>query len=254
MLAQALSALVALTAGFAAHRASYGEAVVADLVDELVLTADHRSSPERARSLVEELYSRFFSSEKKDRREIAAGIGSFLQSCELGAEADPAFGPRREVACEAANALSLMGQEGVAVLLASIGERRDGDLAVERCMVLALGRTRSADALPRLLALLHHPEAVVQGAAAEALGEFGKLEGERRKDVFYALLQTLQDAWDKLERDPFDVGVRQRYDVIVAPITTSLQRLSGHDERDPSLWQRFWNKHKRDDWDEDPRP
>lgn len=246
MLAQALCAFVV---AFAAPAFVVGELpdrqpVVAELVHELVACTQRGNSPAKARPLVAELHSRFAASGPKDQRAIASGIEAFL----LAQEPVEPFG--REISREAVQALASMGDEGVVALLGLIGEERcEGDLELQRHLILGLGRTRSDEGIPRLVKLLRHSEPVVQGAAAEALGEFAKLEGERRKDVFCALLQTLLDALGETERHPFDVVVRQRYDTIVAPITTSLQRLSGHDERDPILWQRYWNKHKRDDWD-----
>ncbi len=252
MLAHVLCALVVASAtGTSADKVPDRLPVIAMLVDELGRA--RRAPPGKARGLVAELHSRFDAAGPKDRRSIAGGIAAFVRDCDLSGpvERDRLLDMRREVACGAVNALARMEDEGLAELLAALGdERRAPDAAVERSLVLALGRTQSAVALPRLVGLLDHAEPSVRGAAAEALGEFSKLEGERRKDVFYELLQALLHAWEEIERHPFDAVGRRPYDATVAAIVTSLQRLSGHDERDPILWQRFWNKHERDDWDE----
>ncbi len=218
---------------------------IPELVDELTHASRRREDPERAREVVLDLHGRFENAGPRDRRSISKGFENFLERCEL---VEPEW---REVGLLTVTALGSMGDEGVDVLLDQIDDRRhESDLDLGRRLILTLGRTRHEDGIRPLSRLLNHAEPIVQGAAAEALGEFDKLDQRRRKDVFYALLKTLLDAREKVVRDPFDVVVRERYEVVVGPVTTSLQRLSGHDERDPEQWQRFWNKHKRDDWDE----
>ena len=44
---------------------------------------------------------------------------------------------------------------------------------------------------------------------------------------------------------------RERYNVIKAPMVTTMQALTGHDERDTSKWTRWWNKNKKRDWDDE---
>jgi hypothetical protein len=51
------------------------------------------------------------------------------------------------------------------------------------------------------------------------------------------------------DADPNSPALRERYDVIAAPIITTLQKLSRHNERNPEEWQRWWNKNKGKNWD-----
>ena len=86
-------------------------------------------------------------------------------------------------------------------------------------------------------------------AAANALSNFGEVDLETRKTVFETVLKYLMSARGQTDGNPNDTVARQRYDVIAAPMITALQKLSKHDERDPAKWQTWWNKNKRDNWD-----
>ena len=70
-----------------------------------------------------------------------------------------------------------------------------------------------------------------------------------RKSAFESLLKVLMAAKGDKDSDVNNAIARERYDVIAAPIITSLSKLSKHDERDPDKWQTWWNKNKRADWD-----
>lgn len=190
------------------------------------------------------LLERFEVAGPRDRSSIVRSVARGAERFDL---VDP---DEREVVLAAVAALSHMGPESVEPLLHFVVDGRiEADREVHRRTVLALGRTRDEAATGRLLRLLHHEDPVIQAAAAEGLGEYGGLEQERRKELFYKLLGRLLDAADAVEQDEFDTVARRRYDTVVGALTTSLQRLSGHDERDPHRWQRFWNKTKREDWD-----
>ena len=52
------------------------------------------------------------------------------------------------------------------------------------------------------------------------------------------------------DADLTDRIARERYDVIAAPMITTLQALSGADVRDPNEWRTWWNKNKKKNWDE----
>jgi hypothetical protein len=56
-------------------------------------------------------------------------------------------------------------------------------------------------------------------------------------------------AKNAVDGDVNDTIARERYDAISASMITTLQRISGHDERDPAAWQRWWNKNKKEDWE-----
>ena len=61
-----------------------------------------------------------------------------------------------------------------------------------------------------------------------------------------ALLKTLMSAKGKVDADPTDNIAREEWNVVSAPLMTSLTVLSGHkDAKKPEEWQRFWNKNKK---------
>ena len=200
--------------------------------------------PAAARRAVAELQLAFADAEPRERRSIARGLEDVYD------EVDPADPRWRTVALEAAGALGTMGAYGRESLEDLLDdEDHEEDTGLRRRWLLALGRTGEARAIRTLERHLESAEWAIQAAAAEALGEFTHLPQDERKEVFYSLLKNLLDAWRPTNLAPFDQFARHRYDAVVGPITTSLQRLSGHDERDPQAWQTYWNEHKRSDWD-----
>ena len=102
-----------------------------------------------------------------------------------------------------------------------------------------------------LLDLLDDKNSVIIGASAEALANFDEAPLKLRKEVFNELLKLLMTTKALKDSNASDITSRDRYDVIAAPIVTTLQGLSGHDERKPEKWQRWWNKNKKKDWDEE---
>jgi hypothetical protein len=246
MLAQALA--LALSSGFAP--AAIAPRPLADLLVLVSVPFDPAAtrpvierSPERAEHALSELADLYPRVRPKDQRTIARSLAELVRES-AGEEA------WRDVCFSAAHALAEMEGRGVEELLDLVdAEHLEVDLELQRELALALGRTHDPDALERLVRLLEHPEPLVQSSAAEALGEFASLEQGERKDVFRALLNTLLARAQPVVLDPSDTDARWRYDAVRGAITTSLRRLSGHTEHDPDQWLRFWNKHKRDDWD-----
>ncbi|MDE0915002.1 MAG: hypothetical protein OSB57_07460, partial [Planctomycetota bacterium] len=108
-----------------------------------------------------------------------------------------------------------------------------------------------AKSVKTLTDLITDRSSTVQGAAAEALGNFVHLKSKDRKEIFEEILKTLTSVRNSVDSDPLDTISRQRYDAIAAPMITTLQDLSGHDERKPSEWRRWWNKNKKKDWDKE---
>ena len=222
--------------------------VIDQLLDRFAYTLRNRPGglgrdPENGLVLLRELSGHFDACGPRDRRDIVKAV---VRGLERFDREEPAG---LEFAMAAANALGSMGPESVDPLLSLVVDKHvDNDLELHRRLVLSLGRTRNEDALPRLEKLLHHEEATIEAAAAEAMGEFDGLEEAKRKEVFYALLTRLIDAKFLADQDEVDLTHQRRYEAIIGAMTTSLQRLSKHDERDPEQWLRFWNKNKRKPW------
>jgi len=148
-------------------------------------------------------------------------------------------------------AMGEMFPESVKPLLSWIDHKSHRqDLALQRMLIRTVGKSKDEKARKELVKLLKHHEAQIQAAAAEALGEYEEAELDVRKETFEELLKLMMSVKGSVDSDPQNTIARQRWDVIAAPIVTSLKRLSGHDENDPNQWQHWWNKNKREDWDE----
>ena len=102
-----------------------------------------------------------------------------------------------------------------------------------------------------LLDLLDSNKDTLVGATAESLANFDGAALKVRKEIFNKLLRLMTTTKALKDADANDIVAREKWDVIAAPIITTLQVLSGHDERKPEEWQRWWNKNKKKDWDEE---
>ncbi len=202
---------------------------------------------QEAIGVIDELVGEYPHCGPKDRGSIVKALDKCFK--EKRTEED---GVRQnQVYIAAATALGQMYPESVKVLLSWIDHKSHrADLALQRVLIKMTGQSKSAVARKPLLDLLKHHEASIQAAAAEALGEYEEIEQKERKENFEELLKLLTSVRGRVDSDPNDTIARERWDVISAPTITSLKRLSGHDENAPEGWQRWWNKNKRADWDE----
>ena len=151
----------------------------------------------------------------------------------------------------AAAALGGMGPESSKELQSWINHKTHRqDLSLQRQLILSLGKLKDEKAIKFLIDLLMHPAPEVQAAGAEALSNYDGSEQATRKDIFEEVLKVLGGAKTNVDQDVNDTVARERYDIIEASMITTLQTMSGQDLRDPADWQHWWNKNKREDWDE----
>lgn len=183
----------------------------------------------------------------KDRQLLVKTLGKCFEQRRLVPEGEP---PNNSLYIGAAVALGKMGPESVEVLLNWIGAKNlRKDLAVQNKLISSLGKTKDKRGLKLLKNLLDDKENALIHASAEALGEFADADLETRKDVFEAMLKALMDAKNAKDADANNNIAKDKFDVVAAPLITSLGKVSKHEERDPQAIQQWWNKHKRDDWD-----
>lgn len=196
---------------------------------------------------IDNLIKEFALSGPKDRDTIAKALGDcFKQRRKANAE-----GVRdNKLFLAAANALGEMGPESVGVLSDWINHKdhRD-DLALQRALILSLGKTKDKSAVKPLIDLLVHHQATVQAATAEALAGFGHLELADRKVIFEAVLKEIGQIKGAIDSDPNNTTERERYDAVRAPMRNALQVMSKQDFSEPSEWRSWWNNNKNKDWD-----
>jgi len=225
-----------------------------ELVDELQQELARRAIDEaRAKQLVERLAAEFAICGTKDRAPIVRVLERCLAAKEQGK-------PDSELVCHAARALAGMAPESLPVLERALDNKpllKDREIA--RTLVLALGKTREKSATKTLLELLDGSDDAIVAAAGEALGEFEGAPLALRKQLFEEVLKTWSEAKD--ERDsqvqqtldpnsPHDAAAVRRYEVLEAAFSATLQRLSKQEARSVELWQRWFGKNKRADWDD----
>ncbi len=199
--------------------------------------------------VIDGLLGEFPACGPKDRAAIVKGLESCLKA-KRSVELEPGV-PDSRLHLAAAVALQNMAPESVKVLIDQVGNKNHQKVpAVIRALILSLGKTRDTSGVKTLLGLLDHKEAQIQASASEALGEFSGAELKLRKDIFEDLLKLMMGRKNEMDADPTDNIARDRWNVLSGPIIASLQSLSGYDERDPQAWQRWWNKNKKTDWDE----
>lgn len=204
---------------------------------------------QEAIEVIDTLNIEFENCGAKDRKDIVKGLSLCLKQ-KRQASKEGVFDNKLFIA--AAVALGNMGPESAKPLISWIGHKTHRkDVPLQRWLILSLGQTQTKAAVEPLIDLLSHQKAGIQAAAAEALGGLQGLEQKKRKDVFNSILKVVTALKGRVDGDVNDTIARERYDVIKAPMITALQLLSGHDERNPDDWQRWWNKNKKKDWDKD---
>ncbi len=219
------------------------------LIDEMKAHTKKRGEEdEQAIGVLDKLYQEFPQSGPKDRKAIVDALAACFK---LKRTKELQEGvPDDRLYMAAAVAMKDMGPESVKPLIGLIGHKsHKKNLRLQSQIILSLGKTEHLDGVKPLIDLLKHKDAELQAAAAQALGYHAEAELKQRKKMFEALLKTLMTWKGAMDGDPENISSRDRYYAIAAPIISSLGSLSGHDERDPEEWQRWWNKNKKADWD-----
>lgn len=199
--------------------------------------------------VIDNLLQEFPKSGPKDRVAIVKQLSKCFEQRRMVPEGQA---PNNKLYLAAAVALGQMGPDSVDILTSWIGAKTlKKDLVVQYRLILSLGKTKDKKGVKVLKDMLNNKENSLISASAEALGEFATSDLETRKDAFEALLKTVMEAKGFKDTNPDNTVARDKYDVIAAPIITSLGKLSKHEERDPEKWQTWWNKNKKADWDKD---
>ncbi|MSR61005.1 MAG: HEAT repeat domain-containing protein [Planctomycetes bacterium] len=217
------------------------------LLDELGghLKAKGEQDPQ-AIEVVDKLTQEFPNCGPKDRAAVVKSLSDCFD-VKRPKELEPDV-PDDRLYKAAATAFSLMGPESVKPLIAQIGSKEHRkNSSLQQMLALSLGKTKSVEGIKPLLMLLKHKDAPMQAAGAQALANFFDASLDTRKTVFEELLKTMMD--QKSRKDNVtDLEAQERWNVISGPIIETLQKVSGHGETDPELWQRWWNENKKKEW------
>ena len=198
--------------------------------------------------VIDRMNQEFAKSGPKDKAAIVTELGKCFEVRRLEPTEDKT--PNNKLYLAAAVALGEMGPESTKVLISWIGQKDlKKDLAVQQRLIKSLGRTHDKDGIKTLVLKLEDKDASIVSAAAESIGEFASADLATRKNLFEAILKILMSAKGAKDANVNDLIARDRYDVIAAPIISSLGKLAKHDERDPDKWQNWWNKNRSADWD-----
>ncbi len=221
---------------------------VKEMIDGLKKLVGQRGDQDKqAIEMIDRMLAEYPKSGVKDRAAMCKALSKIFEARRKDLE--PGV-PDNSLYLATGTALGLMGPESAAILTKWIGHKKHRkDLALQRVLVLSLGKTRDEKSVRVLVGLLQDKDAIIVGAAAEALGEYAGKPLKLRKDSFESMLKVLMSARGAVDSDLNDTVARERYDVIAAPLITSMQVLSGHDERKPNGWQHWWNKNKKKNWD-----
>ncbi|MBK7641436.1 MAG: HEAT repeat domain-containing protein [Planctomycetes bacterium] len=249
-----LALLAPLAAGDAQSASADAQRQVAALVDEFKHEVTQRAVDDaHAKELLERLAAQFAVAGTRERGVIVRGLEKGLSAKEKGQ-------PDSDVVCLTARALAAMAPESLPALERAAENRSLlKDKEIGRTLVLALGKTRDKSVVKTLLDFLDSSDDGLVAAACEALGEYDSAPLVLRKQLFGEVLKSLMEAKDQKESqaqptlDPnavHDDAAQRRYDAIQAACGTTLERLSKQDSREADLWQRWWNKNKRADWDD----
>ncbi|MDA1265255.1 MAG: HEAT repeat domain-containing protein [Planctomycetota bacterium] len=221
------------------------ETLLETLEDRVGKSARDDPKDREAVQLIESLAGQYESSGDNDRGDIVRGLDRVFLA-KRRADRDG----KRETGLfiAAAKALGKTGDDGAKRLLRWIGNpKHRQDVALQRELVLALGATRSDDAVKPLADLLGEDVPQIVGAAAAALGNFDGKDQKVRKSLFEDLLKKMESYRENARGN--DSTAQALWGALRGPGNQSLGKLSGARQNDPESWRRWWNKNKRLDWD-----
>ncbi len=221
---------------------------VAEQLDELsgLLGKSGKNDPgdSRAISLISSLKGEFSSSGPSDRADILRATGRVF----LAHRRAKKNGSRdTKLFIEAARALGTMGEDADRLLLERIDSKRHrDDLALQKELILSLGKTRTKRARTSLVKFLKDYRPTFVASAATALGNYTFEPSKIRKVLFEDLLKALLQAQGNAQGQSSTAAAI--WNALRGPANATMRSLSGANAASPSAWQRWWNKNKRRDW------
>jgi hypothetical protein len=226
--------------------------VAKDVAEFLRLVNDKEmSKDEAARTYLAKWVQAYETMHQKDQTNVANALDAVFSK----AKQRP---PEKLQLYEAsAVALSRMGKHGAKVLKAAFSNAKFGKpdwIALRGRLIGALGQTQDLGSVDFILdTALRDPEDQIMAKAGEALGHFEKADLKVRREIVKKLLKRFVEIHNQSRTESLDDPVaetrKRTYAAIADPWNTTLAKLSGQAFRSPQDWEKWWNNHKDDAWD-----
>lgn len=188
---------------------------------------------------------------EKDKKDILKGIESVFTKGKLRPS------DNAQLYLGAAVALGQLGQEGADPLKAAYEDKRfpkKEEWVPLRCeMLKAMGKTKDETKVKFLIEVARRdPEAQLEAAAGEALGNFDDSKLELRKEIVSGLLIRYGEIDSRARQlDPADIeaqNMQKRLNVISGKWNATLRAMTGQDFHEYPEWNEWHNKNKNKEW------
>ncbi|MCB9881648.1 MAG: hypothetical protein H6832_10630 [Planctomycetes bacterium] len=203
--------------------------------------------------LLDELANKYEGLNSKQQKAVAKGAGDVFDTAKRKTDEVVLY-------LSAGEALSRFGENGASELAKAIGKNKFGkkDWSTMRSqLVRMLGRPAVKKYIDTLLDLaLKDNDDQARAKAGEALGYYAHYDQNVRKNIFEKLVKSLEESYamSKSNTDPNDLQREvwvQRYAAIQDPWMKTMGRLTGQSIKDVQEWTKWWNEHKRSNWDKE---
>ncbi|MCA8972305.1 MAG: hypothetical protein KDC95_21135 [Planctomycetes bacterium] len=203
--------------------------------------------------LLDELASKYDGLNNKQQRAVAKGAGDVFDTARRKTDEVVLY-------LSAGEALSRFGEYGASELAKAIGKNKFGkkDWSTMRSqLVRMLGRPAVKKYIDTLLDIaLKDNDDQARAKAGEALGYYAHYDQNVRKNIFEKLVKSLEESYamSKSNTDPNDLQREvwvQRYAAIQDPWMKTMGKLTGQSIKDVQEWTKWWNEHKRSNWDKE---
>jgi hypothetical protein len=186
----------------------------------------------------------------KDQKQVVKGLDSVLNKGRLR----PA--EKSQLYNTAAIALGRFGKDGAKPLKAAYEKKRFPNrpewVPLREKLLVNIGKTKDEGAVKFLLdEARRSPEAALQAAAGEALGNFRESKQKLRREIVSGLIikwGSLSEMGSQLGANVEAQNARDRLAAISGPWNESMKALTGQDFDTFRKWQGWYNKHKNDKW------
>jgi hypothetical protein len=226
------------------------DAVIKDLTGFL---KDRKAEKDReALEAIDKLSAAYDKADKGDKRQI---VKAFADVFKHKRNADGA-----QVYVRSCVALSKAGADGAKELIKICdnrtfkNEKEWQSFRAQAVEALGICADESPATVEFLKDLLRDRFDVVLAAAGKALGNYEKVKLETRKDIVEEIIKKFNSIYNGANSsiDPNDIQqirFREMLTAIENDWNQALQRLTKQKFNKADEWQHWWNKNKKDDWD-----